>query len=77
MLIPVIFPLFLNSIPNDKILDWFKFKAFAEDKIKVLKMIMFVFDKVENIMGKGETLLLPTFFPFFSIVFKRLFTRGR
>ena len=29
----------LNSLPSDKNLDWFKFKAFADDKIKVLKMM--------------------------------------
>ena len=25
-----------NSLPNDRISDWSKFKAFLEDKIKVL-----------------------------------------
>ena len=29
-------------------------KAFAYDKIKVAKMMHFVFDRVENIMVKGE-----------------------
>ena len=43
-----------NSLPNNKILDWSKFKAFADDKIKVLKMMIFVFDRVENISEKGE-----------------------
>ena len=44
----------LNSLPNDKILHWSKFKTFADDKIEVLKMVIFVFDRVENIVGKGE-----------------------
>ena len=44
----------LNSLPNDKILDWSKLKTFADDKIEVLKMVIFVFDRVENIVGKGE-----------------------
>ena len=44
----------LNSLPNGKILDWSKFKAFADDKIEVMKIIIFVFDRIENIMGKGE-----------------------
>ena len=26
--------LFFNSLPNDKILDWSKLKAFADDKLK-------------------------------------------
>ena len=33
-------------------LDWFKLKASADDKIKVLKKK--VFDRVENIVEKGE-----------------------
>ena len=44
----------LNSLPDDKILVWSKLKAFADDKTKVLKMMTFVFDRVENIVGKGE-----------------------
>jgi hypothetical protein len=29
-------------------------KGFADDKMKVLKKMNFVFDRVENIVGKGE-----------------------
>ena len=43
-----------NSLPNDKILHWSKSKAVADDNIKVLKKMIFVFDRVENIVGKGE-----------------------
>ena len=50
--------LFFNSLPNNKILDWSKLKAFADDKIKIHNMIIFVFGRVENIVGKGES-----FFP--------------
>ena len=35
-------------------LDWSKLKAFADDKIKVLKMMIVVFDRVGNVWGKGE-----------------------
>ena len=38
----------LNSLTNYKILDWSKFKAFADDKFKVAKMMISVFDGVEN-----------------------------
>ena len=31
-----------------------KLKAFAEDKMNVSQMMIPVFDKVENIVGKGE-----------------------
>ena len=44
----------IYPFPKDKILDWSKLKAFAEDKIKVIKMMVFVFDRVENIVEKGK-----------------------
>ena len=44
----------LTLLPNDKILDVNKFKALADDKINVAQMMIFVFDRVENIVGKGE-----------------------
>ena len=34
--------------------DWYKFKAFADDNLKVAKMAKFVFDRVENVVGIGE-----------------------
>ena len=43
-----------NSLPNDKILDVTKLKAFADNKINVAQMMIPVFDRVENIVGKGE-----------------------
>ena len=44
----------INFLPNDKILDWSKLKAFADDIFKGTEIIVFVFDSVENIVGKGE-----------------------
>ena len=41
-------------LPNDKILDWYKLKAFADDKVVVTEKLKFVFGRVENIVGKGE-----------------------
>ena len=46
--------MYTNSLPNDKILDRSKLKTFTDDNIKVLKMMIFVFDKAENIVEKGE-----------------------
>ena len=45
-----------NSLPNNKILDWskFKFKAFADDKICVTQILKFVLRRAKNIVGKGE-----------------------
>ena len=43
-----------NPFPDDKNLTLSKLKAFADDKIKVTSMIISVYDRVENIVGKGE-----------------------
>ena len=44
----------INSFPNVKFLDWSKFKAFADDKIKVTEKLQFVYGRAENIVGKRE-----------------------
>ena len=44
----------LNSLPNDKSLDWSKLKAFADDKINGTEKWKLVFGRVGNIEGKGE-----------------------
>ena len=44
----------INSLPNDKILDVTKLKAFAEYNIYVGQMMISVSDRVENIVRKGE-----------------------
>ena len=43
-----------NCLPNDKFLDCTKFKTFADNNSNVAQMVISVFDRVENIMGKGE-----------------------
>ena len=43
-----------NSLPNNKILDLSKLKAFADDKATVAKMMISLFDRVENIVEKEE-----------------------
>ena len=35
-------------------MDWSKLKAFAYNKFKVAKIMISVFDSVENIVGKEE-----------------------
>ena len=42
------------TTPNDKFLDESKLKVFADDKLKVAKMTIFLLDKAENTVGKGE-----------------------
>ena len=59
----------LNPLPNDKILDLPKLKAFADDKSNVTQNIKAVFHRIENIVGKEENagyqhfLLFPQCFP--------------
>ena len=69
-----------NSLPNDKILDSSKLKAFEDDKINVNQNLKFDMGWVENIVGKGENagyqhfLLFPQCFqkaPFFRVVKSR------
>ena len=61
-----------NPLPNNKILDMTKFKAFADDKLnvaKMTKMTIFLKDRAENTGGKRENagyqhfLLFPQCFP--------------
>ena len=47
-------PFWFKPLPNDKILDMTKLKAFADDKINVPQIMISVFDRVEDIVGKGE-----------------------
>ena len=43
-----------NPLPNDKILDVIKLKAFTDDKLEVAKMTIYLFDREENTVGEGE-----------------------
>ena len=43
-----------KSLPNNKILDQSKLKAFADDKLKVIQKAKIVVDTTENIVGKEE-----------------------
>ena len=63
-----------NPFPHDKILDLTKLKAFADEKLNVSKMIISVFDRVENIVGKGE-IACTSNFSFSHNVFKRLLSQ--
>ena len=41
-----------DSLPNNKILNWFKLKTFADDKINETQILKFVLKMVENIGRK-------------------------
>ena len=63
-----------NPYPDDKILDQARLKSFADDKLNVTKIIISVFDRVENILGKGE-IACTSNFSFSHNVFKRRLTQ--
>ena len=65
----------INPFLHDTILNQTKLKAFANDK-NVTKMIISVFDRVENIVGKGE-IACTSNFSFSHNVFKRLLSQTR
>ena len=64
-----------NPFPHNNILDQSKLKAFAKDKLKVTKIIISVFDRVENIVGKGEIACSNYVSPFPTMFSKGLFPR--
>ena len=41
-------------VPNNKIQDLSKFKAFADNKLNVTQKLEFVFNRAEDIVEKGE-----------------------
>ena len=45
----------INSLSNDKTLDFSKVKAFTVDKIYLSQALKFVCKMAENIVGKGES----------------------
>ena len=44
----------VNSLPNNKFLDWSELEEIADEIINVPKNLKFVLRWVENIVGKGE-----------------------
>ena len=49
-----IFGILRNSLPNDKISDVTKLKAFADDKLNVARIMIYLLDRVENTVGNEE-----------------------
>ena len=45
---------YTTPLPDDKILDMIKSKAFADNKLNIAKMTILLFDRIENTVGKGE-----------------------
>ena len=64
-----------NPLPEDRILDLSKLKAFADNKLKMIQMAKFVPDTIENIVGKRRKCWLPAFSSFPSMFSKGFFFR--
>ena len=60
-----------NSLPNDNLLNWTKFKASAD----VTEIMISDFGRVENVVGKGENASYQHFL-LFSHFYKRLLFQG-
>ena len=43
-----------NLFSNDKILEWYKLRAFADNKLNRTQKAKFALERVENNVGKGE-----------------------
>ena len=63
-----------SSLPYYKILDMTKFKAFADDKLRMVETVELVLDREENIVGKRSKCLLPTISSFPTIFSKGCFS---
>ena len=62
-----------SSLPNNKILDWSKFKAFADDKINLTQNLIFLNGRKH--CGKRRKCWLPAFSPFPTMFSKAFFHR--
>ena len=67
--------IFLNSLPNDKILEWSKLKAFEDGKRNETEKLKFILGREENIVGKGENAGYQHFLLFPQMFFKASFLR--
>ena len=70
----------INPLPDDKSSLLSKLKAFADENFNVVQMMQFFYDRVKNIVGKGENAGYKPFllFPqcFLSASFSRLWKLG-
>ena len=60
-----------DPLPNNKILEYSKWKAYADDKIQVDEKLKFVMGLEENILRKGENAVYQQFL-FFPQCFEKL-----
>ena len=55
----------IQPFPSRQINDWAKFKGSADDPLIFAQAVLkFIFDKLENILGKGENVNIQRFLLF-------------
>ena len=64
-----------NSLPNDKILDLSKLKAFADNNLNVYQKLKFALGKNRKHFGKRRKCWLPAYFPFPTMFSEGFFLR--
>ena len=62
-----------NPLPNNKVLDWSIFTAFAEDKSNMNQKLNFILGRVEKHCGKRRKCWLPAFSSFPTMFSKGFF----
>ena len=65
--------IWINPLPDGKILALSKSKAFADDMFSVTQMLQFYSERVEKVMGKGDKFWLPALFSFPTMFSKGFF----
>ena len=66
----------INPWQKDKCLNWFKLKAFADNKLNLAEQLKFVLGRVENIVEKGEN-ADDQHFLLFPQCFQKFLSKGR
>ena len=66
---------YINTLPNDKNVDFSKVKAFANNKSNVTQKLKFALGKGRKYCGKRRKCWIPAFSPFPTIFSKGFFLR--
>ena len=65
----------MNVLPNKKILDWTKLKAFEDNNLDNAEIMISAYDRLKNIVGKGENAGYQHFLLFPTMFFKRFLSQ--
>ena len=63
----------IKPLPKDNFFEWIKLKALAEDNLDITEIVIYVFNRVENILGKGENAGYQHFLFFLTMFSKDIF----